>query len=130
MTGCYALYDERGRPASESLYFAPPKVRLEPTPYPVRGDSAWRLAKLDQDGRVDSDPLSRRGTQYWAVDSLTDSIHVVFHTNFSGSELILPRQPDRDTLRGRAVEQWDIGPSINQAGAATAIRYPCGPEAS
>ncbi|MBB4636888.1 hypothetical protein [Longimicrobium terrae] len=130
MTGCYSLYDERGRPASESLYFAPPKVRLDPTPYPVRGDSAWRLAKLDRDGRDDADPRSHRGTQYWAADSLTDSIHVVFHTNFSGSELILSRRLDGDTLRGRAMEEWDNGPSTNQAGAVTAIRYPCGPEAS
>ena len=125
LVGCYALYDHRGRPASDSLYFAPPMVRLKADPYPVRGDSAWRLTKLDSAGRVDSDPDAHRGTQYWSAESLSDSIRIRFHTNFSGSELFVNTRAGTDTLHGHAVEHWDIGPSTNDAGPVTAIRVHC-----
>lgn len=129
MAGCYALFDKHGRPASKSLYFAPPMVRLDTTARP--GDpSGWRLTKLGPDGDPVTNESGLRGFQYWTVHTAPDSVQIHFHTGFSGTEMILPaRGPAAETLRGRALEHWDMGPSTNDAGQVTAVRVRCVSEA-
>lgn len=124
LAGCYALYDHRGAPASDSLYFAPEQVRLDTASRSRPSDTAlrWSLLPLDAQGR----PMHERGLFLWEPHSLSDSIHIVTTNGFSGTELIVaPASARRDTLRGRAVENWDMGPSSDDAGAVTAVRIPC-----
>jgi hypothetical protein len=133
MVGCYAIYDERGRPASERLYFAPPKVRLEATPFSHRfhggavRDSTWLLTRLDAAGRPLPAHSGREPFLYWAADSASDNIRIMFSSGLSGSELTFdPRYAANDTLHGRAQEHWDFGPPFRtNAGRITAIRIPC-----
>jgi hypothetical protein len=126
LAGCYALYDADGRPASQSLHYASDKVRLDTAAHPVRPD-AWSVTRLGGDGGMPGDGRGSRSV-YWAVDSLTaDTIRVMIHTGRSGSELILgvgPAAPD--TLHGRALEHWDLGPSTDDAGRVMAVRVSCG----
>lgn len=124
LAGCYALYDEAGKPASRSLYFASDRVRLDTAALARPG--TWRATRLRASGGTLPDGEQGRSV-YWAADSLAaDTIHVHIHTGFSGSELILGVRPaSPDTLHGRALEHWDLGPSTNNAGRATAVRVPC-----
>jgi hypothetical protein len=123
MVGCYALYGEGGRRASQTLYFASDRVQLDSA---ARGRSGtWKATRLRADGGLPADGQGR--SVYWAADSLAaDTIHIMIHTGFSGSELILGVPAAQlDTLHGRALEHWDMGPSTNKAGRVTAIRVPC-----
>ncbi|WP_329683919.1 hypothetical protein [Longimicrobium sp.] len=125
LVGCYALYNEAGQPASRSLYFASDRVRLEAREW--GRPNTWDATRLGADGGIPEDGRQGRNV-YWAVDSLAaDTIHVHIHTGFSGSELILGVRPASDTLYGRALEHWDMGPSTNDAGRVTAIRVACVP---
>jgi len=124
VVGCFALYDQSGLPASRSLYFASDRIRLDSAAWVRPG--TWKATRLGADGGMPGD--GRRGNSvYWAADSLAaDTIHIMIHTGFSGSELILGVRPaPSDTLHGRALEHWDMGPSTNEAGPVTAIRVPC-----
>lgn len=126
LAGCYALFDRRGKPASDSLYWAPDRMRLETeraTPRPYGASArAWRLSKLgpQPDGHGHE-------ILYWARDTLSsDSIHVVFSSGFSGTVLTLPATAPGDTLKGRATEVWDSGPPFEtDGGGVTAVRVPC-----
>ena len=121
LVGCYALFDHRGRPAAESLYWAPAATRLDTIP----PHQAW---KLDAHGRrmVPADrPLEPLPS--WAVDSLTDTVRIEFHSGLSGTVFVLGFRRGRDTLRGRAEGHWDMGPPwVTDAGAASAVRIRCG----
>ena len=110
LPGCYALFDHADRPASSSLYGAPDRVRLE-----IGG----RASKLTS--RATSDEMEQAG---WRVDARTDTVHVVFR-RFSGTEFLFALRPRGDTLFGRAVEHWDLGPRSEDAGPAWAVRIPC-----
>src|SRR3954451_3351621 len=115
VVGCYALFDRAGRPAADSLYWAPATARL---------DSGGRAVKLTP--RFDAGrPAGRPGAFRWSVGA-GDSLHVTFHNGFSGTEFVLAPASNGDTLRGRAWEHWDEAPPFDtDAGAATAVRIGC-----
>jgi hypothetical protein len=125
LAGCYALFNRAGRPAAESLYWAPSYARLD-------SGGAGTATALDSAGhergprdRRDSLTIGR-GTRSWHVDSLADTVRLLFHSGFSGTEFLLGFRRGSDTLRGRAVEHWDFGPPFEtNAGQATAVRIPC-----
>lgn len=125
VAGCYALFGRHGGPASDSLYFAPERVRLDTVPFGYRADSTWTAIKLDPGGRRIGDARVQHGSRYRYSDQSRDTISLLFHTGRSGSELFLSITDGRDTLRGRAVEHWDLGPSTTDAGPVTVIRIPC-----
>jgi hypothetical protein len=119
---CYAIR------ASASLYYAPPRIRLETTPVAdivrhMARDSAWELTRLDAQGGAIVEER-RQPILYWAA-APPDSIRIIISTGFSGSELIVGAAGGADTLRGRAVEFWDVGPSENNAGPVTLAGVPC-----
>ena len=128
LAGCYALFDHAGRPASDSLYFAPAYARLET----VRRSRArtgmprsWGVTRLDTARRAMTGNDDQRGFLFWAPDSLSDSVRVMFHTGFSGTEMILgPPAARSDTLRGRAIGHWDFRDDTDE-GRVTAVRVPC-----
>lgn len=124
LVGCYALYEQDGLPASRSLYFASDRIRLDSASW--ARPNTWRATRLGANGRVARDDREGRSV-YWAADSLAaDTIRIMIHTGFSGSELILgTRTLGPNTLHGRALEHWDLGPSTNEAGPVTAIRVAC-----
>ncbi|HYW14142.1 MAG TPA: hypothetical protein VE871_19410 [Longimicrobium sp.] len=137
MAGCYTVHDRHGGPTPDSLYFAPPRVRLhaEPASRQARdraGGTAWALTKLDAGGRPAESRERDRLLLYWAADTLSDSVRINFNAGLSGSELIvLPRPAPADTIRGRAVEHWDMGPPFTtEAGPVTMIRIACVPEST
>lgn len=121
LAGCYELH------RTKSLYYAPPRLRLDSTAAfygrsgPVR-DSAWQLVRLDTGGRAIVDER-RSPILFWKAAS-ADSIRIVISTGYSGSELVVG-QGTGDTLQGRATEFWDMGPSENDGGAVTLVRIPC-----
>jgi hypothetical protein len=115
VVGCYALFDRTGRPAADSLYWAPAIARLDSS------GRALKLAPKFDAGR----PAGQPGAYRWSVGA-GDSLRVLFHTGFSGTEFVLSRASRGDTLRGRAREHWDFGPPFyTDAGAATAVRIAC-----
>ena len=132
LAGCYALFDRGGRPASDSLYFAPSHVRLltterEPTPFSDSTVREWALTKLDGRRRPVRED-GRAGWLYWGMRSAGDTVVMSFHTRYSGSRLFFEVPPGPvDTLRGRAEEYFDIGASVSDAGAVTAVRVSCRP---
>lgn len=131
LVGCYALFDRRGRPASDSLYFAPSHVRLDSTALTKgeredRTDDAWALTKLDANLRPLHGERNRPPSLHWTAESNPERVRMIFHTGFSGTELIFDAPRARDTLRGRALQHWDFGPEFEtEAGPVTAIRVPC-----
>jgi hypothetical protein len=64
------------------------------------------------------------GSYRWTVDPPGDSLRVLFHSGFSGTEFVLALAGVGDTLRGQAVEHWDFKPDTH-AGSATAVRIEC-----
>ncbi|HEU4880689.1 MAG TPA: hypothetical protein VFT45_00550 [Longimicrobium sp.] len=123
LAGCYELH------RTKSLYFAPPRLRLDSTAVSdaLRGfirDSAWALARLDAEGRPIIDDR-RQPILYWGKHPASDSVRIMIHTGYSGSELIIAPRPGADTLHGRAMEHWDMGPSHNSAGTVALVRIPC-----
>jgi hypothetical protein len=116
VSGCYAFFHRSGRPAAESLYWAPSTGRLAP------GGAAERLTPVRDAGG----PAGLPGAYGWSVDSLGDSLRVVFHNGHSGTAFIFGLRTDGDTLRGRARSHWDVGPPFaSDAGAASAVRISC-----
>jgi hypothetical protein len=72
--------------------------------------------------------LRRFGGSVWWTDSLVDTVQMVFSNGFSGTRLKLGVAESRralDTLRGRAIEFWDEGPTVTLAGSASAVRVSC-----
>lgn len=136
LVGCYALFDHHGRPPSDSLPFAPPKVRLDSARHErsLREGSAetrWALARLDEGGRAITEQ-GRQPVLYWFADPASDSVRVRLSTGFYGSELVIDPRTRGDTLRGRATEHTDLGPPQHadaDAGPVTMIRIPCVNEA-
>lgn len=132
MAGCWALYDGAGRPASDSLYFAPARVRLrtERSDRPGGDFSAgplWKIVRVDASGGDVPNPRDPRGVfeNWWY--GRDGKIHVNFSSGFSGTEFILPAAVQADTLHGSAVEHWDAGPPFHtDAGRVTAVRIACG----
>jgi hypothetical protein len=122
LAGCYALN------RTKSLYFAPPRIRLDSTAAvdESRGftrDSAWALARLNAQGGAIVDERTHP-ILYWKAAS-ADSIRIMISTGFSGSALTVAARADGDTLHGRGVEFWDMGPTENDAGPVTLVRIPC-----
>ena len=116
LVGCYAFFDRAGRPAMDSLYWAPATARLD------SGGRAVKLTPRFDPGR----PAPGPGAYGWSIGGLGDSLHVLFHNGFSGTEFVLGRTDRGDTLRGRAREHWDFGPPYaTEAGSATAVRISC-----
>ncbi|HYR09447.1 MAG TPA: hypothetical protein VEQ60_16800 [Longimicrobium sp.] len=118
---CYELN------AARNLYFAPRRIRLGAGPVTgdravFAGDSARALTRLTPDGRAIVE--ERRPILYWKPVS-ADSIRIVISTGFSGSGLTVGARTSADTLRGRAEEFWDMGPTQNDGGSVTLIRVPC-----
>jgi hypothetical protein len=132
LVGCYALFDRRGRPASDSLYFAPSHVRLDSAALPsveredLTGDR-WARTKLDASLQpVHGERDRRPPSLYWTAEPNPERVRMMFHTGFSGTELIFDAPRTRDTLRGRALQHWDFGPPFTtKAGRVTAVRVPC-----
>jgi hypothetical protein len=128
LVGCYAITDSAGRPAWRHLYFTTPRIRLDAArlagPWRSPAGLAWTLTRLDAAGL----PIDEEGRQrplYWAVDARSDSIRISIHSGYSGTELTVAASAGTDTLRGRAMEHWDVGPSSNNAGRVILLRIPC-----
>lgn len=130
LAGCYRLNAGRGQPGGSHLYYAPPRFRLNADTVSrlVRvfaRTRAWTLTRLHADGRPVVEER-RQPVLYWAADTASDSIRIMFHTAHSGSELVVGAPAGADTLRGRAVEHWDVGPPYSGDGGPVAIiRIPC-----
>jgi hypothetical protein len=68
---------------------------------------SWAVTRLDTTRNPMSDPGGRSSFPFWAPDTLSDSVRVMLHTGFSGTEMILgPPPAGADTLRGRAIGHW------------------------
>ena len=131
LLGCWALYDSAGRRAEASLYWAPPFVQLDSSlPRNPRHRGPGRQAhKLDSLHRRIETSRSLEGSIWW-TDSLVDTVQMVFSNGFSGTRFKLgvpKRRRVPDTLRGRAIEFWDEGPTMTLAGSASAVRVSCEP---
>ena len=129
LVGCLALRDARGRAADSGYYGASPRVWLDTVPIgsidPLAG-AAWLLRRLDAEGRpLDQAVPHPLFSPRWTADSLTDSVRLSFHDGFSGAVFILAAPAGADTLRGRAVEYWDVGPSKTNRGRVWALRIRC-----
>jgi hypothetical protein len=130
LAGCYALYDHRGRVNPDSLYFAPPAVRLETTRRTVRHPGrfpTWSIVRLDSAGEPVAEREERLPYLFWGPTASPDSIHVLFATGFSGTDMDFAIPLTRtDTLHGHATGLWDAGPPFQtDEGAVTAVRIPC-----
>lgn len=115
VVGCYAFFDRAGRSAAESLYYAPATARL---------DSGGHAVKLSP--KFDRGQPRGPGSFRWSLGGPGDSLRVLFHSGFSGTEFVFGQPVVSDTLHGRAVEHWDSGPPFRtNAGTATAVRIEC-----
>jgi hypothetical protein len=115
-----------------TYYNASPIVRLDSTELEGVVDrlkGIWRtVVPLDTLGQPSR---TTRGMfpPTWSADSLTDTVRISFVNGFSGAEFVLSIPLGvRDTLRGRALEHWDVGPPhLSSRGVAHAIRVACPP---
>jgi hypothetical protein len=130
--GCYAIFDEDAKPANVDLYGASPQVLLVGTPDTAKGRD---LILLDATGMPSRQPPEGVFNGFaWTADSLSDTLRISFHNGFSGAAVAL-RVPEGielrigDTLRGHAVEHWDFGDPVTDAGRAFAVRLACRTEA-
>ena len=120
IAGCYAFFDHLGHAASESLYWAPTTGRIS------LGGRATKLTPVLDSGATAGMP----GAYTWSIDSLADTVRILFHNGFSGTRFALGFHAGDSTLRGRATEYWDAGPPWEtDGGRASAARLPC-PRAS
>jgi hypothetical protein len=120
LVGCYAFFDRSGRAAAKSLYWAPATARLDSNGHAVK------LTPQFDPGRDTDGP----GAYRWSLTPRADSVNVLFHTGFSGTEFRFAVPERGDTLRGRARQHWDFGPPFEtDGGPATAVRISCGPSA-
>ena len=121
VVGCYALFDSAGRSAAGRFYWAPATTRLEP------GGRAVKLTPERDSGNAVRTP----GAYRWTVTPGGDSLRLVFHSGFSGTDFLLHLSQPGDTLRGRALGNWDLGPRYGtDEGAAMAVRIACPQEGS
>ena len=142
LLGCYSLRDKRGHPLDSTFYNSTDLVRLDTLPAPATPDESKTRTTGDHpapgyrgQGYGLMVPLGDRarqirsgtdGTFSWRLDSVTDTLELSFIDGFSGAKLRLDATPPLgDTLRGRIAEHWDLGPSENDRGAASAIRVRC-----
>lgn len=130
LAGCYALYDRRGLPASDSLYFAPTQVRLETTGHALRRPAklpTWSLVRLDSAGRPAAEREYYLEYLYWGRTESPDSVQVRFSNGLSGTDMKFAIPVTRpDTLHGRARVFFDvIPPGDTEEGSVTAVRIPC-----
>ena len=129
LAGCYALFDHRGLPASDSLYYSPPKARLETADHAFRRPHklpAWSLLRLDSAGQPMAELDYELEYFFWGPTGSPDSVRVHFSNGFSGTEMefaIPLTHPD--TLHGRAIVFWDFAPFETDQGSVTAVRIPC-----
>jgi len=117
----------------DQFWHASPMVYLDSTPRPHvltdgrdLGTARRMLIPLDSAGaplRGDR-PTGFLGPS-WSAESLTDVLYISFSDGFSGAELILQAPPGADTLRGRIVENSDVGPSTMARGRGMAVRRVC-----
>lgn len=125
--GCYALFGENGR-IDTTYYNASPLVRLDSgAPRQANDSSPWHPRSLTALDSLGAPSRTTRGmwAPDWSADSLTDTVRISFSNGFSGAVFVLSAPPGSDTLRGRAYESWDVGPSITRRGAAHAVRVRC-----
>ena len=131
--GCFFLLMADGRRASDTLYDVPIGVRLDSSAFPTTTSYTSpgvvrALQALDSAGRI-VDTLNREITtlRFWSADSLTDSIRLELQVDMSGVTMALavPKAQPVDTLHGRAMAFWDLGPSNEEAGIVMAVRTPC-----
>ena len=131
LVGCWALYGSAGRSAQTSLYWSPSFTQLDSSP---PADIRLRQVRgLRQAHKLDSlrrriETSRRLGGSFWSTDSLVDTVQIWFSNGFSGTRLKLGVPKGRhapDTLRGRAIEFWDEGPTMTLAGSASAVRVSC-----
>lgn len=116
VAGCYALFDSAGRSAAGRFHWAPATTRLEP------GGRAVKLTPERDSGSLAPLP----GTYRWTITMRGDSVRVVFHSGFSGTVFLFSMSTPGDTLRGRALGNWDFGPPFTtNEGAAMAVRMAC-----
>ena len=123
LVGCYTLDPGVGPP----LYNAASRVRLDSTTVQATDAGAnRRVLPLDFEGRPWSSP-PRPGhlPPTWWADSLSDTVRVSFVDGFSGAVYVLAAPPRATTLRGRAYNRWDAGPSTTDERRVRAIRRPC-----
>jgi len=114
VAGCYAFLDGAGRPASDSLYWAPATARLYPDGRAVKLTPKFDLGR----GRG---PVAYR----WSIDDGGDSLKVGFSSGYSGTEFAFALPERSDTLHGRALEHWDFHPPGTKPVPATAVRIAC-----
>lgn len=108
---CYALLHGSGRPASDSLYWAPAAVRVQPNGV---------LERLGDKKRSDG------GRSRWMRDSLSDSVQLAFSSGFSGTVFTLASSSSAHLLIGRATQFWDFGPPYEtDGGPVGAMRIHC-----
>ena len=134
--GCWALYDNKGKPVrGGDYYWSPGHVRLDSTPRPSSYDrDPGVIRRAIRLGPLPLHPGAPVGEEWnvWTVDSLADTVRIEFAPGFGsgypGTEFILALPSGRrqvDTLRGRAVAHFRIGPLPRRIGRASAVRVPC-----
>lgn len=107
LPACYALLHGSGRPASDSLYWAPAAVRVQPNGV---------VERLGDKKRSD------RGRSGWMRDSLSDSVRLAFSSGFSGTVFTLTSGRTTGLLIGRATQFWDFGPPFETDGGPVGAR--------
>ena len=136
VAGCWDLFDHSGRPAGDSLYWAPSTTRLDtmPSPWVFNGLSGvvWPAVRFDSFAKAGALPDSLDMTSaFWSADSLSDSIRLKYSSGFSGTTFVFalpPRGMSSDTLRGYAVEHSDmVVPGVPPKESVYAVRTPCTP---
>ena len=129
--GCYELLTQTGTRVDSTFYNASPLVRLDSsgihsTITDTLPGILRSLVRLDTGGRALDPAILQLQSFHWAADSLTDSIWLSFFDGLSGTVVILAAPAlVTDTLWGRLMERWDVGPSVFDRGSVHAIRVRC-----
>ena len=125
---CYALFDGDGRAASDSLFGAPPVVRLDTVSVASSGSepAAYRAVSLD----TARSEMSVRPPQVFAGGSWTvrapDTLLLRYHDGFSGTIFTLvPDDQSGSKLTGYAIESFDAGPRSIRHEGVRAVRASC-----
>jgi hypothetical protein len=126
---CYALYDDAGRPASDSLFGAPAAVRLDTAPIVARPGEppSYGAVSLDTARRE----LTHRPPQVfaggsWSVQGSPDTLLLRYHDGFSGTIFTLvPDDQSGSRLTGYAIESFDAGPRSIRHDGVRAVRASC-----
>ena len=125
---CYALFDGGGRPASDSLFGAPPVVRLDTVSEASSGNEsvAYRAISLDTAGReMRVRPPQVFGGGSWTVRA-PDTVSLRYHDGFSGTVFtLIPEDQSGSRFTGYAIESFDAGPRSIRHEGVRAVRIPC-----